>query len=1013
MSDQSHPVPDLAARLHLETVKARLFGRTTGARLDRYTVLGKLGEGGTGAVFAAHDPALDRTVAIKLLHDFGRDDAEGDTRRWFEALEQEARAMARLSHPNVVHVYEVGEHERQRYLVMELVRGTTLRQWQTRARERHGPRRATAEITAMYVQAGQGLAAAHRAGLIHRDFKPDNVLVDEDERAKVCDFGLARVFEAKLAPPTLPDALLHAIEGSSARTAMVGTPAYMAPEQLRGESATERADQFAFCVALYEALEGERPFGGDAPAELFENVLEGNRRAAPRGSAVPSWLRRVVERGLAVDPEARWPSMDALLDALSRGRRRARVRTGLVALAGLAAIAGGGQLYRMHDVAQRTAACEESGREIALAWSPARKQALRDALVATGASHAATTADRSMPWLDRQASAWQQARIESCLDASVRERWDDDRLARSLWCLQERRMELQSLVDELTRADAAVLQEAVPAAASLQSVAPCRDEWTLGMLALPHADERAAIAEARSDVTRVEALLRTGRFDAGLVQARAALERAEALDWPPLTAAARLQLGRLLEQTGPHDEAEATLEGAYFEAAKGVAPQTALDAATLLVFVVGYHGARHDEARRWGRHAEVALVSVRDGEQLGHARLLAQRATIERLTGAHDDARARLEQALAIQERSLGPEHPTIASTLRSLALVEHAAGRYSTALGLHERALAIDEQALGPEHPTVSFDLTNLGNLHQLTGELAEAKALHERALAILEEVMDPDHPSVAKNLNNLGNVYRDLGEHDKAKVFYERAITLAEQAFGPEHPTVAAFLGNLGTLCMRMGQQSEARVHYERAAVVLEKVLGPEHPDVAAALINLAAIHQDMGARNEAKTLYLRALDIQQRTLGPEHPSMGPTLVNLGMLYELEGAHDEARPLYEQALALLEKALGADHPDVAYCVVLLADLSLAQGHPQRAVTLARRAVATLEQLASAPTGTLASARFALARALWDAPEDGGRDRERAAALADQARDALRHAGEGWAAHDLAEIEAWQDAHE
>jgi predicted Ser/Thr protein kinase len=445
-------------------VRSRASVVEPGAVVGRHVVLHELGAGGMGVVYAAYDPELDRKVALKLL----LPGAGGDIGRL--RLLREAQALGRLSHPNVVGIHDVGTVGEQVWLAMEFVQGRTLEQWL------RTPRR-WQEVLEILRNAGEGLAAAHAAGLLHRDFKPDNVMVGDDGRVRVMDFGLARAHAGAgasamdLSPPS-PEASSSFASSSLASTvtrvgAIVGTPSYMAPEQFGSKELSAAADQFAFCVTLWEALYGERPFEGRSPMELVANVLDGKLRPPTRARAAPGWLRRACERGMAVEPTQRWPSMSALLDTLAKGRTRAAVRKGLVAVGVLALLGGGIAAERRWDLARRTAACEASGDEVEVAWSPEREQELRDALVATGVSHAAVTADRVTPWLEQQALAWREARVEACLDTHVRGRWDAETLDRSLWCLEERRMALQSLVDELTLADADVLHKAVSAAAGL------------------------------------------------------------------------------------------------------------------------------------------------------------------------------------------------------------------------------------------------------------------------------------------------------------------------------------------------------------------------------------------------------------------------------------------------------------------------------------------------------------------------------------------------------------------
>jgi serine/threonine protein kinase len=281
-----------------------------GARVGRYVLEYEVGAGAMGVVYTAHDPELDRRVAVKILRAEPADKAIGEDAR--QRMEREARAVKRLAHPNVVAVYDVGDIGDAMFVVMEFVPGETLAKWLDEPR-------AHTETVERFVEAGRGLAAAHEAGLVHRDFKPGNVLIGLDGRARVTDFGLAR--RSSFAPrrtETMPDGE-HPGELALAtrnRTGMfAGTPAYMAPEQLTHQRATARTDQFSFCVAFYEALYGERPFESATVEELLANVLGGRIRPSPPGSSVPPDLRSALLRGLHGDPAQRHPSMNALLDA--------------------------------------------------------------------------------------------------------------------------------------------------------------------------------------------------------------------------------------------------------------------------------------------------------------------------------------------------------------------------------------------------------------------------------------------------------------------------------------------------------------------------------------------------------------------------------------------------------------------------------------------------------------------------------------------------------------------------
>jgi eukaryotic-like serine/threonine-protein kinase len=728
-----------------------------GTMVGRYVVLERLGEGGMGVVARAYDPKLRREVALKVMRastGFGRPEAKARMLR-------EAQALARLSDPHVVAVYDAEITEHGVCIAMEYVEGRTLRAW-LREQARQWP-----EVLDVVLAAARGLAAAHAAGIVHRDVKPANVLVGEDGRVRLTDFGLACEREDAPSVPRLPsreeeeaerDDLSGVGDGgahdggpdSLSRLTqlgtVLGTPAYMAPEQDDGENADAQSDQYSLCVVLWEALYGRRPFlGANAQA-----LLHAKRRGPPprRSSSVPEWVHAIVARGLTVDPEKRWPSIDALVHALASGRERARRRRAFVGLGVAACVVLGGVSWQRWDRARDVAACEREGESIAEIWNQEVREELRTTLVEAGVSYAEEMADKVMPWIDAQATAWQIARTESCADARVYGTWDADLLDRGLWCLDERWMELEALVTELAHAEASGLQKAVQAAAELGQVAACRNVDLLQRTPRPPKAGREEVRSVRAELSRATALRRTGAYDEGLAVAREALARAEPLEWSPLAAEARLGLGRFLERTGDYAEAEAALEAAYFEAIEVGALEIAVDAAGLLVFTVGSQLARHEDGLRWSRHAAVTLASLPDIAQLRRASHLHQLATLHGSKGSYEEAKALHERALALREQALGSEHPAVLTSLASLAGVHWSAGSYEEAKAMYERASTLWENMLGPEHPDIATSLVGLANVHYTTGSYEEAKRHYERALAIREDALGPEHPDVSVSI-------------------------------------------------------------------------------------------------------------------------------------------------------------------------------------------------------------------------------------------------------------------------
>jgi predicted Ser/Thr protein kinase len=368
-----------------------------GGALGRYRLERELGSGGMGVVHAAFDPDLERRIALKVLR------VAAPSTDAKDRLLREARAMARLSHPNVVTVHEVGTANGRDFVAMELIHGESLADW-LRAEKRR-----PAAIIDAFVAAGRGLAAAHAAGIVHRDFKPHNVLRSREGRIVVTDFGLAREAEGAL-PVALdqtlpPDAAStrasitqSSLAGITVTGALLGTPAYMAPEQWSGGAVTPATDQFAYCVALWEALTGERPYRGPTLDDLRAQVAQGP--AALDASRMPRRVRGILCRGLDPDPARRWPNMDALLSQLVRADRRPFVA---LVIFGGALVAGSVAILAMRSGGAPPVTCPPPARDVATVWSPAIAAALR---AKASEAHAAV--------LDAAYRDWQAARTQAC-----------------------------------------------------------------------------------------------------------------------------------------------------------------------------------------------------------------------------------------------------------------------------------------------------------------------------------------------------------------------------------------------------------------------------------------------------------------------------------------------------------------------------------------------------------------------------------------------------------------------
>ncbi len=937
-----------AALLDKQLVKRALFPRRAiPVRIGRFTVLGLVGRGGMGVVYACYDDLLDRKVAVKVLHsELTREHASA-------LMQREAQALARLNHPNVVAVHDVGTLGERVYLAMEFVDGQTLGAWLKATRP--GWR----EVLRIVLAAGDGLAAAHEKGLIHRDIKPDNIMVGADGRVRVMDFGLAQAdSEASEARPALTagvapghDALAAALTRTGALT---GTPAYMASEQFLGEATDARTDQFSLCATAWEALYGQPAFAGEALLPLASNVTSGRLTPPPPGSKVPAWLRRVLERGLRPAREDRHVDTPALLLALRADPTRRRWIAGTIAGAVTVLLAGYGISATVQQRA--AAACEAEGARIDGDWNDDTRAALERSFLATGKAYAPMTFARTVPWFDRWADSWRAAATLGCRAHTIDDTWDAELRLRSEDCLAEARGNFGALVHELGDADDDGLARATSAAAGLAGVLPCTRPEALRQRPMTQPEQRREVLAVRAQLAQAASLEASTRYKEGREVAEAALLAARATAWAPVVAQAELRVASLGERLGDYAAAEAGLLRALAEAGKAQSPDLALLAATDLVYLVGYRGSRHAEGKVWAESVRLQLALLPGEHPLELADLHNHLAGVEYVTGDYDESARLYTEALALREAALGQDHPRVADSLNNLGSAVFAKGAYDEAARLYRRALALAEAALGPDHPQVATTLNNLALVHQSTGAYAEALRLLTRANAIREAALGEDHPQMASGYSNLALVHEAMGAYDEAARLFLRALALQERAHGQDNPQVADCLHNLATVRFFTGDLDEAERLFARALIIYQKV-EKDHPLTATSLAGLAQIQYTRGQYDEAMRLYARALTITEASLGPEHPNVAHVLNGIGETHTAMGRAAEAVPLLERALEI-RSASSVQSEELAESRFALAR-ALGPAHAPRARELAELAL-------QAYTAAVGSERLRSAVSAW-----------------------------------------------
>jgi serine/threonine protein kinase/tetratricopeptide (TPR) repeat protein len=917
-------------------------------RIGRYAVLRKLGQGGMGVVYVAFDEDLDRRVALKLLRGELSKDDRGRAR-----MLREAQALARLSHPNVVQVHEVGQWTDHDYVAMEYVDGHTLDRWLTTQP------RTWREVLDVMIQAGRGLEAAHAANLVHRDFKPANLLVGRDGRARVLDFGLARAADEGETLPGAPvsdvvataehslDSSRTCEESSSSASATVastafdqlltvtgavlGTPAYMAPEQHLGQAANALSDQFSFCVVLYEALYGERPFRGASRTEYAIHVNEGKIEPPPVGGGVPAWLRRIVVRGLAPKPDDRWPSMTVLLSEL--GRDRTRTWRGAAVAAGLLLALG----IPLSFGSDEPKLCEADPSAIADSWGDEQRDNVQAAFGQTGMPEAQSVLEHTVRSLDAYAEQLVVARAEACEARWVAHSQTDAQLELRVACLEQRERELASVVEVLADADREVVLHAPELVAGLGDVGLCTrvDLLEAGTPVPKDAEVVARIAEVRRMIAEAHAARRVGRLADAKALTASVMRAAEQTGFEPLIgeahnlAARNARLERDLVQSRAHLveavaiahrnrsyelDADAWIDLAFLAAESGANPDQALEfkLAAAAIERVGqpsrydalFNLARGLALRTAGRQEEAisafegALAACETtfvGSDLVLADTLVARSASLAMLGRMDDARADLTRVVAARGSRTAPQ----LDALFELAVIEVQAGQLDRGKQDMREAIRGYQALFGPRHDSVAHGHLALAKIALRKDDVGTAESEVELALVILDE----SHADHSWALDAQASVQLHRKDYVAAEESLRRAIDHQERTHASDGARLAYLRGRLGAALSAGGEPQEAIVEFDKAIAHFERAEIDAPLDLATVLLGRGEARLAEGRPQLGLSSLERALELVPNDCGDASLAGKVRLALAETLSLLDIRADERRALASEAVELLRE--------------------------------------------------------------------------------------------------------------
>ncbi len=924
--------------------------------IDRYVLLAPLGRGGMATVYRARDPELARIVAIKLVEDLTLAPSVRRARR--RRTVREAQVLARLSHPNIVEILDVGQTERGVFLAMELVSGGSLEEWLA-AQRVTDPRHVT-RVAAMLDQAFEGVAAAHAANVIHRDIKPSNLLLGADGRVRVADFGLARpsgesTSDAAHDPVHDPVKTGHSSslplpeseERLTQTGAVLGTPAYMPPEQLQGRTADQRSDVFSLCATAYELFTGVRPFQARSSAALLLCIEDGNVSPPPSGVRLPGALERVLRRGLDPRPEHRHPDVRTLQAELRSATSRKWKVPSLIA-AGVAVAVASGAYVASRSPSSPLSSCLDNRDRMAELFEGDRLGALRSRYTEQLQEPGVAVFERTRAALQGRARDWEAVVEDTCRAAWARDEPLADDLDPILECLDREHRATEQFLEMLLTGSRTALLAAPRVVLSWSRLSGCLDETSEVPAQLRDQETIERWRQRVADLTHARSLKQLGDKDAAARQVELVLDDSVSMGVPQLRARALVLKSEIELMTGSPQRSLELADEAITTAISARDDETAGRAMLQTSRVYSEEMQDFEAAFEWLERAKAAFERAGSSPRLFRQRQFDFGAALV-YSGAIEDARERFEALLTEIDAAddAGPFERI--NVMDGLSRIYGILGDYDRAETLARTVIERETELTGGRGADAATSWCSLSELLFRKAKYTEALRSAQTCYEIHVASSGPDSLASSDGLQMLSIAADGLDDHEASVDYARRARSISERIVGREHPRYLVQAMDVVNGLIGAERYDEAWVEVERLVEPATKLWGETSPGLAVVVAIRAKVLHRLQRLDESEADYRRAIAIRQEVFGPRHVEVGKSKLMLARVVLARERPAEAIELLTEALAIGRDELPGNHPRIINTLEALADAQLALGASDRARTHLEEAVA-LQSTAEGP---------------------------------------------------------------